>query len=426
MYEFLPSRVADVVPARSSGREQEDLAAAAAWLLSPEGLDQQCVREWIAFLAIHYAAFRVILSLFSRDNPGREGKKDRHCFATTAEEMLAISNQLFILHSHGVKGSVLECGCFKGYSSCCLSLACRRLGYPFVIADSFSGLPPDDDDVGTDKYYQVGDFAGSRREVEQNVRTFGDIGGVEFVEGWYSDTLRGWDRPLALIWMDVDLVSSTRDLLEPCLPLLDPRGVIFSHEFAAAFIRDGKIVERNGPAGAIAPIVQKDNADYRAAFLWDCLGIVGRRTSLGLQSYRLLDALIPWLSGISESSPWMSSNSVPVSASEVTSETSPVYEGFHDPGDSRTIAGWAWDSSRPDSPLEVAILDGDRPLATVTADRFRPDLLREGLGNGRHGFIFPIPAKLKDGREHRVVVRIAGTNIDLRNTPRSIGPEVLR
>jgi hypothetical protein len=294
-----------------------------------------------------------------------------------------------------------------------------------VIADSFAGLPPDDDDVGTDKYYQVGDFAGSRQEVEQNLRTFGDIASVEFLEGWYSDTLRGWNRPLALLWMDVDLVSSTRDLLRPCLPLLDPRGVIFSHELSADYIRDGKIVEPSGPAGAIAPIIQKEDADYRAAFLWNWLGIVGRRTSLGLQSYKLLDVLIPWLSRISVSGPWLSRISVPAAAPAATGETLPVCEGVHDPGDGRSIRGWAWDSSRPDSPLEVAIFDGDRPLATVTADRFRPDLLRAGMGDGRHAFLYPIPAELNDGRKHIVAVRIAGTDVDLRGTPRSIEPEVL-
>jgi hypothetical protein len=415
MIELVPSRVAAVIPARPSG-QAEDIAATAAWLMSPEGLDQPCVREWIAFLAIHFAAFRTILSLFPRENPGREGKKDRSSVATSAEEMLAIANQLFVLHSHGVKGSVLECGCFKGYSSCCLSLACRRLGYPLVIADSFSGLPPDDEDVGTYKHYQVGDFAGSRREVEQNVRTFGDIASVEFVEGWYSHTLRGWDRPLALLWMDVDLVSSTRDLLGPCLPLLDPRGAIFSHEFSADCVRYGKIVVPVGPAGAIAPIIRKEDPDYEAAFLWGCLGIVGRRTSLGLQSYKLLDALIPRLPRAGELA----------SAPAAIAGASPVYEGAHDPGDGRAISGWAWDSSRPDSPLEVAILDGDRPLATVTADHFRPDLLGAGKGNGRHGFIYPVPAELNDGRRHHVVVRIAGTDVDLRGTPRSIEPESLR
>jgi hypothetical protein len=415
MLDFAPRRVAAVIPPRSSGRE-EDIAAAAAWLLSPEGLDHQCVREWISFLGIQYATFRTILSLFPRGNPGREGKKDRDCFATTAEEMLAIANQLFILHSNGVKGSVLECGCFKGYSTCCLSVACRRLGYPLVVADSFAGLPPDEDEVGTTRYYQVGDFAGSRQEVEQNIRTFGDIASVEFVEGWYSDTLRGWDRPVALLWMDVDLVSSAKDLLEPCLPRLDARGLIFSHEFSADCIRDGKIVAPNGPAGAIASMIKKDDPDYRAAFVWDCLGLVGRRTSVGLQSYRLLDALIPRLYRIDGPAP------TPLEIPEAW----PVYDGVHDPGDGRTITGWAWDSSRPDSPVEVVILDGDRPLATVTADRFRPDLLGAGKGNGRHGFIYPMPTKLKDGRKHHVAVRIAGTDFDLRGTPRSIEAEALR
>ena len=162
--------------------------------------------------------------------------------------MLAISNQLFILHSHGVKGSVLECGCFKGYSSCCLSLACRRLGYPLVIADSFAGLPPDDDDVGTDKPYQAGDFAGSRPEVEQNVRTLRRHRERRVRRGLVLGHPQRWDRPLALLWMDVNLVSSTRDLLGPCLPLLDPGGVIFSHEFSADCVRYGKIVVPGGPA----------------------------------------------------------------------------------------------------------------------------------------------------------------------------------
>ena len=49
--------------------------------------------------------------------------------------------------------------------------------YQLVIADSFfHGLPPDDEDVGTDRRYQVEDFAGSRPEVEQNVRKLGDVG----------------------------------------------------------------------------------------------------------------------------------------------------------------------------------------------------------------------------------------------------------
>lgn len=413
MKDFVPRCVADLIPVGSSGSEEQDIAATVSWLKSPKGLAEPSVREWIGFLALHYAAFRTIGPLFPLRNPGREGKKDRYCIATTAEAMLAISNQLFILQSYGVNGCLLECGCFKGYSSCCLSLACRRLGYTLVIADSFAGLPPGDDAVGTNEIYQVGDFAGARQEVEQNIRTFGDIASVEFVQGWFSDTLRGWDRPLAMLWMDVDLASSTRDVLEPCLPFVDPRGVIFSHEFTEECIREGKIVEPSGPPGTIARMIEKEDAEYRAAFLWDCLGIVGRRGSLCLQSYKLLDKLLPWLSRIG-----MPAASVPAAIRE----SAPSYEGFHEPSDTRTIKGWAWDSSQPDSPLDVAIFDGDRPLATVRADRFRQDLLGADKGNGRHGFTYPIPADLKDGRKHLIVVRIAGTDIRLLGSPRPIEP----
>src|SRR5262249_9229998 len=46
-----------------------------------------------------------------------------------------------------------------------------------------------------------------------------------------------------------------------------------------------------------------------------------------------------------------------------TQAAAPAYEGFHDASDGRTISGWAWDASRPDAPVPVAIFDGDRLLA---------------------------------------------------------------
>ena len=236
MADLVPLPVAAVVPVALS--DGSDIPVLASWLVSEEGRRHSGVCQWINFLAAHYAQFRIIQELFPKMNPGRQSMKDWFGMGTTPEEMLVIANQLFILRSYGIEGSVLECGCYKGYSSCCLSISCRRLGYPLVIADSFAGLPADPNEVGDDRYYQVGDFAGARVEVEQNLRTFGDPIGVELVEGWFSDTLKGWNRPLALLWLDVDLWSSTMDVLGPCLPALDPRGAIFSHEFQPEYIKD--------------------------------------------------------------------------------------------------------------------------------------------------------------------------------------------
>ena len=218
--------------------------------------------------------------------------KDRWCIASSPEEMLVIANQLFILRSHSVEGCVLECGCFKGYSSCCLSIACRRLGYPMVIADSFAGLPPDPEMVGEGRIYQVGDYAGARSEVEQNLRTYGDPAGVELIEGWFSNTLTGWNRPLALLWLDVDLPSSVSDVLNPCLAHLDPKSVIFSHEFEPKDISGSKIIEEKGPTGAIARAMQGDDPDYTAAHVRGYLGVIARHTSVCPQSYLLVNELI--------------------------------------------------------------------------------------------------------------------------------------
>jgi predicted O-methyltransferase YrrM len=301
MHNYLPSRVADVIPVELLSSHAPDISVITSWLVSDDGYRHPSVREWLAFLAIHHAVFTTIYGLFIKANPGTPGRKDHLTAATSPNEMLAIANQLFILKSYGVEGNVLECGCFKGYSTCCLSFACRRLGYPLVVADSFAGLPLEPAEVGADQYYQAGDFAGSRAEVEQNLRAFGLVDSVQLVEGWFSQTLRDWNRPLALLWLDVDLESSAADVLKPCLPYLQPKGVIFSHEFTPEYIRNSKIIVPYGPANAVARFVENDDADYRAAFLWDCLAIIGRSDSVGLESYQLLDKLIQKIPQISDS-----------------------------------------------------------------------------------------------------------------------------
>jgi hypothetical protein len=291
--DVAPRHVTAAIP--SALIEGGELSAIASWLMSDEGRRDRGVCEWINFLAGHHARFRIIQQLFPRLDPRRQGMKDQRCIQTNPMEMLAIANQLFILRSYGIEGCVLECGCFKGYSSCCLSIACRHLGYPLVIADSFAGLPVVPSEVGGDKYYQAGDFTGTRVEMEQNFRTFGDPTGVELVEGWFADTLKSWSRPLASLWLDVDLWSSAMDVLRPCLPAIDPRGAIFSHEFSPNYIQDSKIICANEAPGAIAQVMQEADPDYRAEFATGNLAIVGRHTAVCLQSFRLLNELIPSL-----------------------------------------------------------------------------------------------------------------------------------
>src|SRR5262245_499756 len=61
----------------------------------------------------------------------------------------------------------------------------------------------------------------------------------------------------------------------------------------------------------------------------------------------------------------------------------PAYEGYHDITNCNAITGWVWDSNHPEDSVKVEIYDGERLLATVTADNYRKDLLDAHKGNGK-------------------------------------------
>jgi hypothetical protein len=93
-------------------------------------------------------------------------------------------------------------------------------------------------------------------------------------------------------------------------------------------------------------------------------------------------------------------------------------KGFLEMVDSRHITGWAWDPAQPDTPVAVDIYDNGALLITLPADRFRQDLAK--CGNGKHSFLYSIPPKVRDGKEHRIGAKISGTNIELKNSPKSV------
>src|SRR5262249_42418860 len=95
-------------------------------------------------------------------------------------------------------------------------------------------------------------------------------------------------------------------------------------------------------------------------------------------------------------------------------------EGHLDEVDGESIAGWAWDRNRPWPPCKVDIYDGQTLLATVEAKTFRQDLLDAGIGSGQHGFVYAIPAELKDGKAHTIRVTISGTDVELTGSPMTV------
>lgn len=133
----------------------------------------------------------------------------------------------------------------------------------------------------------------------------------------------------------------------------------------------------------------------------------------------LLPVVFTLLSACSNN-PQPDTANTPPSAPPPTAAAPATYEGYHDITNCIGVMGWALDMSRPEEPIKVDIYDGDKLLATVSADQFRQDLLDHKKGNGKHSFIYPFPSQLKDGKPHVLRMKFAGTITDLKDTSKEI------
>ena len=110
---------------------------------------------------------------------------------------------------------------------------------------------PENKDLGR------GEYAGSLEEVRENIGRYGVLDVVHFHKGFFSDTFADHrPPPLALLWMDVDLESSARDL-SVVVEQLDPRSAFFSHECTPELFHGGTIVMSPNPDNPIPPMVAR-------------------------------------------------------------------------------------------------------------------------------------------------------------------------
>ncbi len=107
---------------------------------------------------------------------------------------------------------------------------------------------------------------------------------------------------------------------------------------------------------------------------------------------------------------------------KVFNQAAPQYAGWLDVADCSTLSGWAYDASRPTTPINVSFYDGNTgtPFLQGLASTFRLDLLNAGIGDGSHGYSFATPAILKDGATHTVWARYESGGINLWGTPKTV------
>jgi O-methyltransferase len=141
-----------------------------------------------------------------------------------------------------VEGAVVECGCYKGGVTVNLSIVCEIVGRRLAVCDSFEGLPPiaeyDQAHVaphhtaeGITGHYEEGEFAsGSIDVVKDNLRKYGRLEVCDFVVGYFETSMAKLDMPVAMAFLDVDLIDSLRPCVIAIWPRLADGGRVYVHE----------------------------------------------------------------------------------------------------------------------------------------------------------------------------------------------------
>ena len=146
-----------------------------------------------------------------------------------AKEILSIPKE--------IDGDLIECGCWKGASSVNLSIVAKIAGRKLWVCDSFEGLPDEGEILHTAPHfhmkgkYHKGDFLGAFDEVKSNVSNYGEIDSCVFIKGFFEHSLKTIpNNKYVFAFLDVDLVSSTKDCLLHIWPRLQENCQIYSDD----------------------------------------------------------------------------------------------------------------------------------------------------------------------------------------------------
>ncbi|GAA4673726.1 TylF/MycF family methyltransferase [Nocardioides nanhaiensis] len=165
-----------------------------------------------------------------------------------AESMIGLARMANLRHcvetviQDGVPGDLIETGAWRG-GSCIYMRAILKAhgetGRTVWVADSFEGLPPPDAekhaaDTG-DQHHTRHDLAISVDDVKENFRRYDLLDEqVQFLKGWFSDTLPTAPiEQLAVLRLDGDMYSSTIDALDALYDKVAPGGFVIVDDYGA-------------------------------------------------------------------------------------------------------------------------------------------------------------------------------------------------
>lgn len=150
------------------------------------------------------------------------------------EEALAFRRAILMVPPD-TEGCIVEAGAYKGGSTAKFNIATRLANRELVVLDSFEGIPEHDEQhdkniFGGAASFPEGSYRGTLEEVKANVARYGRIDVCSFVQGWFEETMPSFSRPIAAIYLDVDLAASTRACLMYLYPILVAGGALYSQD----------------------------------------------------------------------------------------------------------------------------------------------------------------------------------------------------
>jgi O-methyltransferase len=142
----------------------------------------------------------------------------------------------------GIPGDFIETGVWKG--GACVMMRAVLAAYGITdrrvyVADSFCGLPPPNPTLyPADSYGILHTFAGLRISPEEVQGYFARYfpqpdPQVEYLVGWFKDTLPKVETKLSLIRLDGDMYESTMDALVNLYDKVSPGGFIIIDDWGA-------------------------------------------------------------------------------------------------------------------------------------------------------------------------------------------------
>lgn len=142
---------------------------------------------------------------------------------------------------NGIPGDFIETGVWRGGACVMMRAVCEAYGESsrkIICADSFEGLPPPNAkeypaDTG-DKHHTVEILSVSMDDVKNAFSAYGLLDDqVEFLKGWFKDTLPGLERSFAIVRLDGDMYESTIQGLDALYHRLSSGGFLIVDDYGA-------------------------------------------------------------------------------------------------------------------------------------------------------------------------------------------------